>query len=331
MDMIIAVGAMDAGFTPPMPFVAQRLDGGKCMGLARLMTEIALIRCGFDISDMGAPITDVQELVLNANRIGADCIAVLSCGAFGSRKSFNDISGATIKYAAGRLSDRSRVLAEDVCAKVALTKPCITAAEHKFDGAACPAIEIAPGYLTDFDEAKLLHDPDYIHTLVEYAVMGICEYFGMPYIPHSPAAYKRFKARLGMRGKSVKLLQAALGMGGYHVNIDGVFGKHTDIAAKECAINNGFSDDEMLNGLLFVKPQKLSANSRNNAALYIQRKLKAKLYYADDSGVLSTDTIAAANDFLTETEHEELCNDSFISQEVFELIAEIGGGRPRLF
>ncbi|MDE7106836.1 MAG: N-acetylmuramoyl-L-alanine amidase, partial [Clostridiales bacterium] len=203
-DIIITVGGDDAGLTPPMPFVGQRLDGSKSTALARLMLEIALLRCGFDVSDRRTPLYDCQELIYQSNRVGANGIVVMSSGAFGSRKSFNDVRGGTVKYSIGRHGAKSRELAEDVCAKLCNIMPCQTAmCNHEWNGAACPAVVAEMGYLTNFDEAKLMHDPDYIRNVAEYATMGICEYFGMPYIPHAPTAYKHIRTQIGMRGKQV--------------------------------------------------------------------------------------------------------------------------------
>lgn len=337
-DYIIAVGGADAGLTPPMPFVGQRLDGSKMAALARLMLEIALIRCGFDVSDRRAPLSDPQELIYQSNRVGASGIVVMSSGAFGSRKSFNDVCGGNVKYSIGRHGASRRELAEDVCAKLCNVKRCQTGiCNHEWNGASCPAVVVEMGYLTNFDEAKLMHDSDYIHNVAEYAAMGICEYFGMPYVPHSPAAYKHMRAQIGMRGKNIKLVQAALCVNGYAVDIDGVYGKSTDIAVKEYAINNGHDgadgiNGDMLNDMLFVTPTSIARMSKQSNVLYIQRKLLSKLYNAPQNGTADENTVSAVNEFLTETENANAIdgNDG-ISKIAMQLLSEIGGGRPRLF
>lgn len=330
-DLTITVAGANAGETPFMPFVGKRFDGSKTSALARLMLEVAALRCGFDIYDKHSPVTDTQELILQSNRRGADCIAVLSCGAFGSRKSFNEVHGSTVKYSSGRFGPKSRELAEDVCAKIGGEKPCTALSlNNEFNGAACPAIIVDIGYLTNFDEAKLLSDPDYIHNIAEYATMGICEYFGMPYIPPSPSAYSRFNVKIGARGKSVKLLQAALCINGYPVTIDGVYGKNTEIAVKEFYINNDGPSD-VLRDLLFITPRDIPTHSKHNSVLFLQRKLNSKLYAAPESGTLCETTLAAVNEFLTDTENTKLISDNGVTKEAFSLLSEIGGGRPRLF
>ena len=327
-DLIIAIGSGAPGESPLMPFVAKRFDGKVGASLARVMLEIALLRCGFDIFDRSAPVPDAQELVLQANRVGADGRVLLSCSAFGSRKSFNDVCGPCVKYSSGRLSAKSRELAEDVCAKVSF-KPCAINVNHEFNGAAAPAIVIEYGYLTNFDEAKLLCDPDYIHKITEYAAMGICEYFGMPYIPHTASSYSRFNAKLGSRGKSVKLLQNALRLCGYSTVVDGVYGKNTEIAVKEFCINN--ESEKVLRDALLVSPGALALGSKHSGVLYLQRKLASKLYCSIESGTLCADTVDAVNEFLTDTENTRYISDSGVTKEAFALLSEIGGGKPRLF
>lgn len=337
-DYIIAVGGADAGLTPPMPFIGQRQNGGECTALARLMLEIALIRCGFDVSDRRAPLADPQELVYQSNRVGASGIIVTSSGAFGSRKSFNDVCGGTVKYSLGRHGAQSRELAEDICAKLCNIEHCQTGmCNHQWNGAACPAVVVETGYLTNFDEAKLMHDPDHIRNVAEYATMGICEYFSMPYVPHSPVAYKHVRAQIGMRRKQVKLVQAALCANGYTVDVDGVYGKNTDIAVKEYAIHNGHEgadgvNEGLLQEMLFVTPSYIPPMSKHVGVLYIQRKLISKLYNSPQNGTADQDTVTAVNEFLTETENTDAIDSSGgISKKAMQLLSEIGGGRPRLF
>lgn len=335
-DLIIAVGGGEPGLTPPMPFVGKRFNGADCTSLARLLLEIALLRCGFDISDRRVPVSDAQELVLQANRAQADCIVMLSMSAFGSRKSFNDVCGGTVRYSIGRQGGKSRELAEDICAKLFNVKKCATApCDHAWNGASCPAVVAELGYLTDFDEAKAMSDPDYLRNIAEYVAMGICEYFGMPYILPTPTAYKDLtRMELGMRGKRIKLLQAALCSVGHTTDIDGVYGKATDLAVKTFTIDNSCTENGgcgALNELFFVTPKKLVLGSKHSDVLYIQRKLCSKLYKSPLSGELCDDTVRAANEFLTETGNSAACADDGVTMEAVKLLSAIGGGRPRLF
>lgn len=337
-DLIVAVGGADVGLTPPMPFVGKKFDGGEVTMYSRLLLEIALLRCGFDVSDKRALVTDAQELIYQSNRAQADCIVVMSAGAFGSRKSFNNVCGGTARYCVGRHGKQSRELAEDICAKIDNVKKCGTAESlHAFGGAACPAVIVEIGYLTEFDEAKLMHDPDYIRNIAEYVAMGICEYMGMPYIPPALSPYLELvRVDMGKRGRKIKLLQAALCTQGYTVDIDGVYGKNTDIAVKTFAINNGHAENdgihtELVRDLFFVTPHAVLLGSKHSNVPYAQKKLTAKLYKTPTSGTLDEDTILALNEFLTETGNTQAISEDGISEHAMKLLCEIGGGRPRLF
>lgn len=329
-DLTIAVGGAGCGLTPPMPFVAKRFEGSAATLPAKFMLEGALLRCGFDVLDVHSPVKAPQDAVMQANRQGADGIVLLSCATFGSGKSFNDVCGSTVKYTDGRTGAGSRELAEDVCAKIGCMKQCRTAeTAHAFGGSFCPAVTLDIGYLTNFDEAKLMCDPDYLHNTVEHAAMGICEYYGMPYIPHIPAAYKGGLPKTGARGKAVKMLQAALCANGYILYIDGIYGKNTELALRTFFINNGLEGTDDISELHFVTPTALKAGSKHTAVLYLQRKLTSKLYRSPLSGVLCEDTMAAINEFLTETGND-IC-DGEVTKAAFLLLSAVGGGRPRLF
>ena len=339
-DYIMAVGSADVGLTPPMPFIGKRFDGSKFTVLSRLWLEVALVRCGFDVLDKKAMLSDaLSDFVLQANRAGADCIVVTSYSAFGSGKSFNDFCGATVKYPYGRQSKKSRTVAEDVCAKINGIKKCTTAqSDIALNGAACPAVVIDGGYLTEFDEAKAVYDPDYAHTFAEHAAMGICEYFGMPYLPPSPETVlpDLVHASTGKRGKKIKLLQAALCAVGYQTDVDGVYGKNTELAVKEFALNNELKCDcvneELLDCLLFNRCKSMPMGAKSVGVLYMQRKLISKLYPCSDSGILDEQTSTALAEFLSETDNDiPLLKDGGAPKSAIKLLSPIGGGRPRLF
>lgn len=333
-DLIVAIGGADVGSTPAMPFVGRKFDGKQSTAAARLLLGLALLRCGFDISDRRMPVSDPQEMIYQSNRVGADCIVVMSASAFGSRKSFNDVSGGAVMYAADRHGDKSRVLAEDICAKLGGVIDCtVKKCEQAYYGAACPAVVIDIGHLTNFDEAKIMRDPDHLRNICEYAAMGISEYFGMPYIVPSPAAYDGCRADIGMRGKKVKLLQSALSLAGYAVDIDGVYGKSTRLAAKEYAINNYFDGEGIpdYNDLFFITPKTHKIGSRHSDIRYIQQKLTSKLYSSPEHGTLDDKTVAALNEYLTDTDNTAAISPDGVTKQAMQILSEIGGGKPRLF
>ena len=332
----IVVGGMACGSTPIMPYVGGRNDGTYFTRMCKLYLQAALLRCGFDTVDIDKSIDEPQDVVLTANRHTADAAVIVSYGAFGSRKSFNDVSGMVVRYAVGRFYGKSRTMCEDVCAKLGGVGKCTTSSDGIFGAAGCPAATIDAGYLTQFDEARLVYDPDRAISIAEHATMGLCEYFGMPYVRRDDiSAYPAVASvSIGKRGRHVKLLQALLAVNGYGIAVDGVFGKATDTAVKEFDINNGISDNgdgKLWRRLLLLDETPLSVGSKHAKTLYVQRKLRAKLYSAPVHGTLDGDTLAALNEFLTDAENDGSANADGIGIDAIELLSPIGGGKPRLF
>ena len=332
-EITIVVAGVDCGRTPLMPFVGERFEGRTFTEPAKYLLQAALLRCGFDVVDIKQPITDCQDTVMLANRIAADGIVITSYGAFGSRKSFNDVSGMTVKYSAGRV--KNRTFAEDVCAKLLNRWHCSVTPDREPSGAACPAVMIEGGYLTDFDEAKATHDPDFRTMFAEYAAMGICEYFDMPYIPREEkTCYTTLNADdVGKRGIKVKQLQALLCSNGYKTDVDGVIGRNTSLAAKTFLINNeARGNANVLVSLALPEYNGIRFESKCVAASYVQHKLRSKLYPCMLSGVLDDQTLLALNEFLSETHSGLSANaDEGVTSEMIDLLKPIGGGRPRLF
>lgn len=167
--------------------------------------------------------------------------------------------------------------------------------------------------------------------------MGICECMSMPYIPPALSPYLELtREGLGKRGRKIKLLQAALCKCGCAVDIDGVYGKNTDIAVKTFAINNDHATFDGLNeaivrDLFFVTPCDVKLGSKHSNVLYVQKKLTAKLYKSPVSGTLDEDTVSALNEFLTETGNTSAVLTDGMSEEAMKILSKIGGGRPRLF
>ena len=168
--------------------------------------------------------------------------------------------------------------------------------------------------------------------------MGMCEHFGMPYVRRDDIlSYPMLcSAATGKRGKKIKMLQALLCANGYRVAMDGVFGKATDTAVGTICINNGMTGDDGVSAavwrdLLLLNSPDLEYGSRNNAVLYLQRKLFGKLYKVPRNGKLDTDTMFAVSEYLSENTEGITATERGVSSDIIKLISPVGGGRPRLF
>lgn len=336
-DILIAVGGEGCGMSPVMPYGIGRIDGAEFALRARLYVEIALVRCGFDVIDFPRAVSDPQDFIMLTHRSAADGAVVTSYGAFGSRRSFNDVCGCAVRYASGRHGKRSRMLGEDVCARLRSARPCSVNACGEYESASCPVVAVDGGYLTDFDDARRSLDPDYARNIAELTVGGVCEFFGMPYIPRDDVeAYPIFgNAPIGKRGKKIKLLQAALAVNGYDVAVDGVYGKTTDAAVKklcaDCGYNANGITPEMWKILLRLEPTPLEKGSTHCHVRYVKQKLRAKLFDVPSGDELDEQTLESAAEYLHYVGADDCDTTNGLSLDQLGVISAVGGGRPRLF
>ncbi len=331
-DTVIAVCGTDPGMTPMMPYIGEKNDGKVFTERAKYLTEAALCRCGFDTVSVTSPITDTGDAAMAANHIGADCIVIISYASFGSGRNFNDANGCTVEHAQGRAAKSSRILAEDICSYISAVKPCVVSPSYPmFSGALRPTVTVNAGYLTGFDDAKLIYDPDHAARIAERITMGICENFSMPYILPSEATIDPVSLSIGKRGKKIKLLQAMLSAHGYRLAVDGVFGRNTDLALKKFCGNNDTPLGTVADALLMRNQTDIKIGSEKAAVRYLQNKLRAKLYRAPLDGVLGKDTVDAVNAYLADIGHPDAKNDDTVSETAIELLSPVGGGKPRLF
>lgn len=231
------------GLTPVLPYVGTSFDGKHFTRAAKHCLSSALSRSGFDVADCNpySAAIDAQELAVLVNRRAADACIILSYAAFGSRRSFNDVSGFNVRAPSGRLFSRSRVLCEDICAKLHMRMCGSVGIDGVFGAIGCPSAVIEPGYLTCFDEAKLVYDPDFALNVAESAALGICEHFDRPYIHREPTKPETRRAlKLGTTDDDVLYIQQKLYSKLYPVEMNGVFDEGTLAAVNAFCADEGF-------------------------------------------------------------------------------------------
>ncbi|MDE7464654.1 MAG: peptidoglycan-binding protein [Clostridiales bacterium] len=335
----IAVALYDdaaCGLSPVMPYIGAGFDGKHFTRLTKLYLAAALLRCGFDVVDCNprSVAVDAQELAVFVNRRAVDACVVISYAAFGSRRSFNDVHGFTVRMPIGRLSARSRVFCEDICAKLQMHMCGDVGNDGVFGAIGCATAVVEAGYLTYFDEAKLVYDPDFARAVAESVALGVCEHFDRPYVRMDDAScYPLLGA--ARRGKKVMLLQCLLNAGGSDLAIDGVFDAATDRAVKEFCIRQNKPTDrgvtaDIWRELLLTERRALRFGVADNGVLYLQRKLISKLYLAPLSGVFDERTHSAINEFCAASGLSPISKENPIYPELYDAIASVGGGRPRL-
>lgn len=330
---LIAVHTVDCPTSPVMPFVGRQFEGAYFAELTKRYLEAALLRCGADIIDCPHGVNE-SELAVAIDRRNADALINLGYARFGSGKSFNDVHGVNVIYGGGRPTQSSRTLAEDICAKIMGYRDVGTAAGS--GRCSIPTVTVELGYTTCFEEAKLIYDPDMAVILAERIALGVAEHFSVPYVRRDDISAYPLLAQT-RRGRNVKMLQALLGANGCDISVDGDYGSVTDSAVKTFCTENGEPPKNAVTAsvwrkLLLCDLGELRPGAKNNATLYLQRKLLSKLYNVEPDGVFGKNTLKAVNEFLSEAVGggAEMRIGEVLDPDAFKLIATIGGGRPRL-
>lgn len=333
--VVIAVADNGEGSSPVMPYTGIRVRGSDFARHVKMLLAAALLRCGFAVADCNpaSDALDNQELAIRANRAVADACIVTSCSTFGSARRFNDVCGARMRFPTER-TKRSRTLCEDICAALPDRFNAVTESRGMQSGVNCAFAEVSGGYLTCFDEAKLLLDPDIREVFAERIAAGVCEYFDMPYVRRDEVlCYPLIGA--GRRGGKVQMLQCMLNANDMAVAVTGIYDSATERAVNEFCIANGkaakAATPEVWRDLITFDRAACRACKHGSGALYIRRKLKAKLYLEKTSYAFDDQALAAIDKFCEENGlGKPQAQDGEISDDILNAISAVGGGRPRL-
>ncbi len=333
-DIVIGLHGDAGAVSPVMPHVGYGFNSAVFINEAKLNLGAALSRCGFDVFDCDANgASEASEIAVMLNRKNADAAIAVSFSSFGSGRNFNDVHGVRVEFSSSMIW-QSRVLAEDVCTRF-FDIGGVALSEGKINLAACPAIKASGGYLTCFDEAKLIYDPDYAVDFSERVAAGVCEHFDMPYVARDDiAAYPLLCSN--RRGKKVKLLKFLLNIFGARLPLNGLYDSETDKAVRRFCADNGRPTDSgvtpaVWRDLLLTEPADVAVGSKNSSVRYIQHKLISKLYKAENNGVFGEATLTALNDFLKENAEHSIHSGETVGSDVIKLLSPVGGGRARLF
>ena len=196
----------------------------------------------------------------------------------------------------------------------------------------CVSALIEPGFMTNFTEAALMLDPDFVITVAESATRATCLNLDVPYIERNDvSAYKTVQA--GDRGNAVKLLQFLLTSDGFDVAADGVFGAATKNALVDFQLLNGLEPDGIAGAATYRRlltadeTPALSEGSSGSHVTLLQRRLLSRLYPVTVDGIFGDETENALRLF----QREHGLNDTGIAypETLAALIAS--SPRPRLY
>ena len=326
--------------TPVMPYLNVPFYENQFNRPTKIKFLEACLRNGFAVYDVKPELTDtsVSTRVSRINRQNLTLLVTYGYNAFGSGNSFNSASGISTFYSQQNIrAQQSRALAEDVYEQLlqgtgqrgrgvsSLTDVGVLQSVN------CVSILVEPGFMTNFDEAKLMRDPDYQTEVAEETCRGICVYLGQNYLPRDNFAnYPTL--RNGSQGNFVYLLQYLLTQNGYNISVDGAFGQNTTNAVIAFQTANGLTADGIVGAntwrtLLVLPPQPtIRQGDRGTYVRYLQEKLTSKLYpLGNIDGIFGNATRTAVVEFQNEN---GLTADGIVGPITWQAVSQIGGGRP---
>ncbi len=324
--------------TPIMPYIGRSFYENEFNRPAKYRFLIACLETGFNIYDVKSELKDIpiSERVSRIIRQGLTLLVTYAYNAAADPSVFSQANGFTVYYSReNRYAALSRLLAYDISAglkeQIALADRGVNTLTEVgvLRSVNCPSALCECGFMTNFNEAKLMIDPDFQRNCGVGGCIGVCENLDVPY---SPRYYTSFPLlRRGYRGNAVKLLQCYLNLYGEELTVDGVFGADTQAAVIQFQTENSLSADGVVGGNTWNKLTMsgplptLRQGSRGVYVRYLQQKLLSKLYPVGQiDGVFGSQTRSAVIAFQTEN---ALSPDGIVGRNTWNALTPIGGGR----
>ena len=325
--------------TPILPFIDRSFYENEFNREAKYKFLQACLRCGFNVFDVKPEIQDISitTRIRRINNAGLTLLATFAYNAFGTGLNFNSANGVVVFYSTlNRFSSDSQALSEEVYEQL-ISSPFVNGEGVRnlnvsvLSSVNCPSTLIEAGFMTNFREAKLMLDPDYVLIIAENACKGVCQYLDVEYLPRDNLSNYPTLSR-GNRGNAVRLLQLILNDYGYNLSADGIFGQNTQTALINFQQRNGLVADGIAgrnswNSLLNLTPTQktIRRGNRTSSVEYLQRKLLSKLYPITDlDGIFGAETEQNVKQFQREN---SLSPDGIVGPLTWQKVAEIGGGR----
>ena len=300
--------------TPIMPYIQRSFYENEFNRQAKFDFILACLRCGFNVFDIHPEIqdTNISTRVVRANRARLNLLVTFAYNAFGAGNNFNSAQGIEVYYSPlNQFALQSRQLSEEVYENIIQR----TGRPGRFVGQLsvgvlsnvnCPSTLIEAGFMTNFQEAKLMLNPNYTLQVGEATCEGVCEFLQVPYVTRDLNNYPTI--RRGDRGNFVKILQYILNSYGYNLSLDGIFGTITSNAVLDFQKNNNLTADGIVgrntwSRLLNINPENsvLRNGNKKSEVLFLQRLLLSYLYPITDlDGIFGRETENAVREFQTE-------------------------------
>ncbi|MBR2969840.1 MAG: peptidoglycan-binding protein [Clostridia bacterium] len=326
--------------TPVLPYIGRSFYENEFNRLAKFEFILACLRCGFNVYDVHPEVQDisVSSRVVRARRANVSILVTFAYNASGNGTTFNSARGLEVYYSPfNPFPNESRLLSEQVFSSIIE----FSGVTPRFVGRLsvgvlsnvnCPSTLIEAGFMTNFEEAKLMLNPIFVSNVGEGACNGVCQYLGVPYVARELNNYPTI--RQNSSGNFVTILQYLLNQYGYDLDIDGKFGTNTlravqDFQTKNKLVADGIVGKNTWSALLNINPSSftLRRGDRSSGVLFLQRLLLSYLYPITNlDGIFGPETERAVRAFQTEN---GLSNDGIVGRNTWtSLFNSVGRPNP---
>ncbi len=326
--------------TPLMPYINRQIYENEWNFAVKNAFLADCLRIGFFIFDVKPNRQDasVSSRVTLVNRAQPSCVITFGYNAFGDPNAFSSPNGVEVFYSPLNVyAQRSQALSSAVYNEI-LNATSLNGRGIKtldvgmLSNVRTVATLIEAGFMTNFNEAKLMLDPDHINTVGRATCKGVCNYFNVEYTPIDEMNFPTL--RVGSRGRFVRYLQFVLKTEGYVLgSVDGIFGTNTQNAVKAFQQANGLTDDGIVGrntwyklNNLYPTARVLKKGSYGAEVKYLQQKLYSFLYPVGTiDGIFGTNTERAVKQFQQEN---GLTPDGIVGNNTWDYLMDRANSRP---
>lgn len=325
--------------TPVMPYLDRPIYENEFNRPAKQFFLAECARIGFRTFDLHPEIADtsVSERVRRANRARVSTSVTFAYNAT-AEQGFNDTNGTETYYSALNIAPAASLrLATAIARSVAALGVTKSLGAHNLDvavlsGISAPAALLEAGFMTNFDEAALMLDPEWQQMTADASARAVAAQFDVPLPPKGNYP----TLRRGSTGRYVLYLQwLLLVYGGVIGSPDGIFGGLTEAVVRLFQAENGLNVDGIVGpetwALVttdFATAPSLSLGSRGLYVRYLQQKLTSKLYpLGAIDGIFGSQTLAAVREFQSE---RGLAVDGIVGMRTWNAATSLGSPRPLL-
>ncbi len=326
--------------TPVMPYVNRSFYENEFNYAAKNAFLADCLRIGFNILDVKPNRQDlsVSTRVVIVNRARPSALVTFAYNAFGDGTSFNGANGVEAYYSPlNNFADRSKTLAELVYAEILQSTNLRGRGVQPLDVGLLSNVNtisclVECGFMTNFREAKLMQNPDFVDEVGRAACRGVCKFFNVTYTKIEDFIFPVL--RVGSSGNLVKYLQFNLKILGYDVGtVDGIFGNQTRNAVLAFQQANNLTADGIVGRATWFRinnlnPQAsvLRVGSVGTPVRYLQQKLFSYLYPVGTiDGIFGANTLQAVRDF--QAEHG-LTVDGVVGPNTWRALDDESNSRP---